>query len=1074
MEIRIPDGNPFTIRLTARNLITGEYTEAADLGIINNLVINYVRRGVRFPQSHTIDGEDETALVTNQGTLDCGIYGIELTGFYAGYPFRFYGKDLFEVTNETDDITDFSQPIDIEILVKLVSSGVSKEYVDYSIRQNAAELETVLIRGLEHAGKVDDVKINGTSIVDANKVANIDASQFGHVDDVTVNGQSVVSQKVAAITIPTKVSDLQNDAEFISETDAQALVDEAKVNEASVSYTEDGGEPDADVELQNNQLNFQLRNMKMKFSDLTPEEKLAITGPKGPQGDSAVYNPDDPDTPDFEMASTTGQSTTKAMTQKAVTDALEENLVNIGTKVWESQNYTQKIAKCYCRNYSDYAAYQTINGSHSIFFYAVTAGEKWKIRCGAAAENNHIDYALVSAIPETITTGTRISPYVARSGNTDIEVTIASNGYIMLSTSGTAPVMKKFVVKTVNSIAEGIADSKIEPVAARVTANEANIATLEGRVDNIVRKTTYNYVSGDRYSGNAAGATVEKTTNKPNIAGAKVPCQPGDKFMLNGTGFDAYRLLVFADENNVVISVSPANRTVVDGINTAPENAAWLYSTIDPRETYKSIVKVEGDIELRMIAAEKNISSVTAKVNTISEKTAISLDTNKRIGGGSIGGELTEYSGSAYTNYLAKKVACQEGDTFLYTGTGADAYRLYYWLDEDEYVIDNAGANLKVKDRLLVAPPNAAWLVVNCTPSSDPHSLSKIGGLEKMIWENNPSSDSVKVLYDNAKHLEMISAVKFSAPSATESRGTPLTLLHFSDLHDNRNEFDRIIKYYSIYGSLFDDILNTGDTVLSVFGSVFFLKEKYAYREISKKILNVIGNHDTRATDSSDWYTNAGINAYNQQIAPSVEYWGVTQPEDASTEGKCYYYKDYTTQGIRMIVLDDMVMAGSNYDASQITWFEEVLADAKENNLSVLGVKHSSANVTPLENAGAWHERNATVLAGADAFYNAVDAFIEGGGKFICWLTGHTHYNVLGTVTNHTNQLNLAVGSGYDDNYQYSTRAGAAVDCFNVIAIDTTQKTIKVMRVGNNIDWKMRECNLLCVDYNTRTIISES
>lgn len=46
------------------------------------------------------------------------------------------------------------------------------------------------------------------------------------------------------------------------------------------------------------------------------------TGPQGPQGDSAVYDPSDPDTPDFVMANTTGQSTTKAMTQKAVTDAI--------------------------------------------------------------------------------------------------------------------------------------------------------------------------------------------------------------------------------------------------------------------------------------------------------------------------------------------------------------------------------------------------------------------------------------------------------------------------------------------------------------------------------------------------------------------------------------------------------------------------------------------------------------------------------------------------------------------------------------------------------------------------------
>lgn len=47
-------------------------------------------------------------------------------------------------------------------------------------------------------------------------------------------------------------------------------------------------------------------------------------GDKGDQGDSAVYDPSSPDTPDFVMANETGQSTTKAMTQKAVTDAVEE------------------------------------------------------------------------------------------------------------------------------------------------------------------------------------------------------------------------------------------------------------------------------------------------------------------------------------------------------------------------------------------------------------------------------------------------------------------------------------------------------------------------------------------------------------------------------------------------------------------------------------------------------------------------------------------------------------------------------------------------------------------------------
>lgn len=42
-------------------------------------------------------------------------------------------------------------------------------------------------------------------------------SADGSVDDVTVNGTSVVSNKVASISVPTKVSDLTNDSNYVSD-----------------------------------------------------------------------------------------------------------------------------------------------------------------------------------------------------------------------------------------------------------------------------------------------------------------------------------------------------------------------------------------------------------------------------------------------------------------------------------------------------------------------------------------------------------------------------------------------------------------------------------------------------------------------------------------------------------------------------------------------------------------------------------------------------------------------------------------------------------------------------------------
>lgn len=248
--IRIPDGNTFRIRLTARNLITGEYTEAADLHSINNLVINYVRRGVRFAQTFTIDDEGR-AIIVNQGTLDCGLYGIELTGYYGGEPFRFYSQDMFEITDDTVDVSDPSDTIDIEITIKLNTSGVSKAYVDYAIgnvNRDMAAMENALRDEISETGHVDDVKVNGVSVV-SQKEANImmptkvselqNDSNFadrayvngkvtaaGKVDDVQVNGVSVLEGKVAEIEMPTNVSELTNDSGYQTADDvAQAIED---------------------------------------------------------------------------------------------------------------------------------------------------------------------------------------------------------------------------------------------------------------------------------------------------------------------------------------------------------------------------------------------------------------------------------------------------------------------------------------------------------------------------------------------------------------------------------------------------------------------------------------------------------------------------------------------------------------------------------------------------------------------------------------------------------------------------------------------------------------------------------
>jgi hypothetical protein len=83
---------------------------------------------------------------------------------------------------------------------------------------------------------------------------------------------------------------------------------------------EEGGTPTASVDFVEGQLKFTLENFKGDKGDKGDE------GPKGTQGDSAVYNPDPSLTPVFEIANTTGLSTTKSMSQKAVTEMNHQRL----------------------------------------------------------------------------------------------------------------------------------------------------------------------------------------------------------------------------------------------------------------------------------------------------------------------------------------------------------------------------------------------------------------------------------------------------------------------------------------------------------------------------------------------------------------------------------------------------------------------------------------------------------------------------------------------------------------------------------------------------------------------------
>ena len=368
--MKILDGNAFKLRITCEQNAE-DYKATTDMSKVESLLVNFVRRG-RITQTSGVDSAGRI-VASNSGNLAIGIYGVELTGYYNGAPWRFYADDVFEIINDENEVSEsvIDEGVPIYDVTFTLSLGGSADisFVDSAIiNHNDNEFAHGDIRR-ELGDKIDDILVDDESVVvtdplTGKKEVKFDSDNFGKVDDVKVNGESVVFQKEANIDVPTKTSQLQNDAQFTTATEmASALSGKQDTIEfANVDYQEDGGEPDASVEYEDGTIAFSMKNMKMKFSELTAEEKESLRGPQGIPGEGAIWTGQGEEI--MTLAQETGQAINKGMSQKAVTEemtfyesidltvdgtkvkSISNKVINGSTKKWiSSSNKTVLLVK---------------------------------------------------------------------------------------------------------------------------------------------------------------------------------------------------------------------------------------------------------------------------------------------------------------------------------------------------------------------------------------------------------------------------------------------------------------------------------------------------------------------------------------------------------------------------------------------------------------------------------------------------------------------------------------------------------------------------------------------------------
>ena len=408
-----------------------------------------------------------------------------------------------------------------------------------------------------------------------------------------------------------------------------------------------------------------------------------------------------------------------------------------------------------------------------------------------------------------------------------------------------------------------------------------------------------------------------------------------------------------------------------------------------------------------------------------------------------------------------------------------------------------------------------------------------------ILPEDAPLTVTYTVAYDGAVETDYYNRLErnpITQSRYSDSDRKSLTLLHYSDIHASLYSMCDIQAFYDRNYNIIDGIINTGDLVntgarVTALGNTvepfspdvsyavgdFLTYGGYLYKvtqafsgemklsgyceywgrlkhensvnayyqmPLGQKSLFVIGNHDTNICNYSAAETP--VNNHKamskaealERYYANINSWGVVRP---STD-VCYYYKDYSTQKIRLICLDVQF-----WDSTELAWLETTLAGAKTAGYGVIVAAHCVPGAVTGYTDTNFTSYNYPDSDGGDytvfgrytngAAIPAIQSFIEDGGEFICWMCGHNHRNRIAKCTNSPNITVVQIenaGNFNTGSLHENSRTATGVysrTCANAVSFNTSDKLIKIVRFGTNIDSHMRKADYLCFDYATRQVI---
>lgn len=420
-------------------------------------------------------------------------------------------------------------------------------------------------------------------------------------------------------------------------------------------------------------------------------------------------------------------------------------------------------------------------------------------------------------------------------------------------------------------------------------------------------------------------------------------------------------------------------------------------------------------------------------------------------------------------------VTCQPGDVFTLNGTGGATARLWCFVGQNGENIRHAGQNVTGEDLEIVAPSGAVKLVVNMNVSNIgvcyKGRLMTRPGICELNADMDPLIQSMgrKVLTTNA-----------TEDTAYQEAPAPLRLAHLSDTHSDAGAVARFTEWCRAHSGMIDEMILTGDLVDNKSQPMDF----FNYAADHEHILLVLGNHDQATGGAGQTGDNSlsESDAYDKYMAPYIAGWNVNY-----ASGQTYWYKDYAASKIRLIGMNTNYRGRTGATAdeqaaedAEYSWLTAALDGAKAAGYAVVIAQHYPLGGTAVSCNFHMPDKDLANSAKPNVYsrwVQAVDAFIAGGGEFVCWLAGHSHADLVTvggannaqlcfTVTTQSSAANINICA--DAERAVGTRSE---DAFNVIAIDQGAKLVKLARIGANTDLYLRGRNALVMNYQTKEIL---